>query len=185
MTAVLRVGVCTFRTLNDPLSGELHVLSGSSRRSGAREHRNPAKRKSRAPLAGSDDGNGPTDGESAHTSAAHAAGQDPCTDSAGTDGTGVLRAPKDKDGEEPTERQASPITKTAKPLPKDIFEFLKEVNEDIQMVEVAKSLLKDEDSRIKQKVFQQLMSIGYAKTLRSKTEKVRTYINDLPQAVRD
>ena len=53
------------------------------------------------------------------------------------------------------------------------------------MVEVAKSLLKDEDSRIKQKVFQQLMSIGYAKTLRSKTEKVRTYINDLPQAVRD
>ena len=65
MTAVLRVGVCTFRTLNDPLSGELHVLSGSSRRSGAREHPNPAKQKSRAPLAGSDDGNGPTDGESA------------------------------------------------------------------------------------------------------------------------
>ena len=94
MTAVLRVGVCTFRTLNDPLSGELHVLSGSSRRSGAREHRNPAKQKSRAPLAGSDDGNGPTDGESAHTSAAHAAGQDPCADSAGTDGTGVVARSK-------------------------------------------------------------------------------------------
>jgi hypothetical protein len=95
MALAWRIGVCTFRTLNDPLSGELCVQGSARRSKRARGRQNPAEKKPLASCAGSDDGDGPTDGEGAHTSAAHAAGSEPCADSAETNGSVMTRALKE------------------------------------------------------------------------------------------
>jgi hypothetical protein len=181
MAVAWRIGVCTFRTLNDPLSGELRV-KGSARRRGARGVQSLAKNKSLASCAGSDDGDGPTDGESAHTSAAHAAGSEPCADSAETNGCVTTRAPKEEkpDGEDNSRQE-----KESRDLPRDGFEFVREVNQEKQLVNVAKGLLDKSDEKVVQKVLQQLLSIAYSRNTKAKTEKVRTYIHDLPMANRD
>src|SRR5271166_4868662 len=135
MAVALRIGLCTFRTLNDPLSGELHVKSGSSRGRGARRIQNQAKGTSLRSCAGSDDGDGPTDGESAHTSAAHAPGLKSRADPAGTDGSGTKRAPKEGESKDGERDQAKKAVK--RELPRDPFEFATQVNEERQLVDVA------------------------------------------------
>jgi hypothetical protein len=70
-------------------------------------------------------------------------------------------------------------------LPRDGFEFVREVNQEKQLVNVAKGLLEKSDEKVVQKVLQQLLSIAYSRNARPKTEKVRTYIHDLPMANRD
>lgn len=182
MAVAWRMGIWTFRTLNDPLSGELRVY-GSARRGGARGVQNRARKKSLASCAGSDDGNGPTGGESAHTSAAHAAGLEPRADSAGVDGSDTTRALKEG---EPGGGEGSQAEKKVKrELPRDGFEFVQQVNQERQLVDVAQGLLEKPDEKVVQKVLQQLLSIAYTRNARPKVEKVRTYIHDLPTAIRD
>jgi hypothetical protein len=184
MAVVLRIGIYTFRTLNGPLSGELRVKGGSSRGRGARGLPGPAKKKEPGFCAGSDDGDGPTYGESAHTSAAHAAGPEPCADLAGISGSETKRAPKE--GESGEGEAAGPTEKKVKRgLPRDAFEFANQVNEERQLVDVAAGMLGRSDDRVKQKVLQQLLSMAYPKSTKPKVEKVRTYINDLATAIRD
>ena len=181
MATVWRMGVRTFRTLNDPLSGELRVR-GSARRGGARGGQNPAQNKALASHAGSDDGDGPMDGESAHTSAAHAAGPESCADLAESNGSVTMRAPNEG---MPGGGEGSPKEKKEnRDLPRDGFEFVREVNLEKQLVNVAIGLLEKKDEKVVQKVFQQLLSIAYSRNAKAKTEKVRTYIHDLPMAIR-
>jgi hypothetical protein len=184
MAIALRIGIYTFRTLYGPLSGVLHVEGGSSRGRGARGLPGRAKKKTPGSCAGSDDGDGPTYGESAHTSAAHAAGPEPCADLAGISGSETKRAPKE--GEPGEGDVAGPVERKEKrELPREGFEFAKQVNEQSQLVDVVAGMLGKSDDRVKQKVLQQVLSIAYAKNARPKAEKVRTYINDLPEPIRD
>ncbi|HUN62698.1 MAG TPA: hypothetical protein VMU53_11945 [Candidatus Sulfotelmatobacter sp.] len=176
MAKRLRVGVSTFGILSKhgPLFGEIVVEGGSSRRGRAQGLLRRAQGTAPVSGAGSDDGDGPTDGESAHTSAAHAAGPEPCADSATTGGS-----------EAPSALQ--PHTKVKRDLPLDGFEFVRQVNEEAQFVDVAAGILTKEggNEAIKQKIFQQLMEIAYGKKSRGRTERVHTFINDLPTAIRD
>lgn len=162
MAIALKIGIHTFRTLNDPLSGVLHVASGSSRGRGARKSRNRAKGTSLRFGAGSDDGSGPTDGESAHSSAAHAGGPEPCAGPAGTDGSEAMRAPNKGDGG--GENSVMAEKKVKRDLPRDPFEFAVQVNEEKQLVDVVAGMLDKSDERVKQKVLQQVLSMAYAKS---------------------
>ena len=93
MAAVLRCGIRTFRTLNGPLSGEVHVSSGFSRAKGARKRGSRAKSRSLEPGAGPDDGSGKPAGGSARTSAAPPAARETSGGSADGGGNETTRAP--------------------------------------------------------------------------------------------
>jgi hypothetical protein len=176
MAVPLTIGIHTFRTLNDPLFGNLRVKSGSSRGRGARRIQNRANGPSLGSCTGSDDGDGPTDGGSAHTSAAHAAGSPQCADSDRTDRPETGRAPISGNAEVP--RPVDP------PLfPSNGFDFVKEVNAKKQLVEVVTSLLEVPEPKVKLQLTQQLLRIAYARDSRPAPEKRRRYVNDLPQAV--
>src|SRR5271157_5206883 len=94
MGVPIRCGIETFRTLNDPLSGKLHVSGGYSRARGARKRASRAKSRSLKPGAGPDDGSGTITGGIARTSDAArailASGGSPA-DGGGND---TMRAPK-------------------------------------------------------------------------------------------
>src|ERR1700688_2975830 len=94
MGVAFRCGIHTFRTLNGPLSGELHVMGGFSRCRGARKRGGRAKSRSLEPVAGSDDGSGTTAGGSARTSDAPPAVRETSGGSADGGGNETKRAPK-------------------------------------------------------------------------------------------
>jgi hypothetical protein len=172
MGAAFRVGISTFRTLYDPLSGELCVVGGSPRHRGARKSHHRAKSSSLKPTAGFDDGSGPTAGGSAHNSAAHAAGCEPCADSAGGKGNGTKRAPE-KGVEQwvPLLEFPENELRLVEPLPLDALRFVKAVNEEVQMVGIAKGLLTTGDIKVTQRVFEQLMEMAYGKNARIAEEE--------------
>jgi hypothetical protein len=185
MAAAFRVGINTFRTLNDPLSGELCVVGGSPRHRGARKFHHQAKSPSPKSTAGSDDGSGPTAGESAHDSTAHAADCKPCTDSAGGSGNGTKRAPEKGVEQwvpilEFPEKELRPV----EPLPHDGLRFVQAVNEEVQMVGIAKGLLTADDIKVKQRVFEQLMEMAYGKNARG-GEKSKPTVIDIPGMTKD
>jgi hypothetical protein len=176
----LRVSLHTFRTFNHPLSGELYVTGGSSRRRGARQGRNPAKETTSMSCAGSDDGDGPTAGGSAHTSAAHATGPDSSADIASTDGAPVKRAPKE--GEQWVRRIEYPETELmpARSLAKDGYDFVKEVNMEVQLAAITKERLTSLDEKVSLKILQQLLTIAFGRGSRSRADRPRRYIDNLP-----
>ncbi len=180
MPRVFRIGINTFRTLNGPLSGELHVKSGSSHRRGARSGRKPAKGASPMSCAGSDDGDGPPPGGSANTSAAHATAPNSCADSASTPSPAAKRALKE--GEQWAGRLEYPEAELqpARPLAKDGYDFVKEINLEVQVAAVAKRHLMAEDEKVSLKILQQLLTLAFGRNARSRVEKSRRYIDDLP-----
>jgi hypothetical protein len=164
MARAFRVGIHTFWTLNGPLSGELCVVGGSLRHRRARKSRLRAKSSSLGSTAGSDDGGEPTAGESAHTSAAHAADRKPCADSAGGDEDGTMRAPIQGGTPKAEDEKTKGEARAARPLPRDAWEFVKEVNEERQLVTVVTGMLDVEvDPRVKQPVVKQLLEMAYPK----------------------
>jgi len=175
MAKPFRMGIHTFRILSGqgPLSGKIVVEGGPSRRGRAQGRPTQAKGTSPVLSAVPGDGEGPTDGESAH-SAAHA-GPEAGADSATTGGSCAPSATKEQQ------------SKTKRDLPRDAFEFVRQVNEEAQFVEVATGILTREagNEAIKQKGFQQLIEIAYGKKGRGGPERVRRFINDLPTAIRD
>jgi len=185
MAAAFRVGISTFRTLNDPLSGNVCVVGGSPRHTGARKSRHRAKGSSLKSTAGSDDGSGPTAGGSAHNSTAHAANCKPCADSAGGSGSETKRAPEKGVEQwvpllEFPEKELRPV----EPLPRDALRFVAAVNEEVQMVGIAKELLTKDDIKVKQRVFEQLMEMAYGKNARREEETTHTVI-DIPGMTKD
>ncbi len=185
MSAAFRVGIHTFRTLNDPLSGNVCVVGGSPRHRGARKSHHSAKSTSRRSTAGSDDGNGPTAGGSAHTSAAHAAGCEPSADSAGGNGNVTKRAPeKGKEQWVPLLEFAEKELRPIEAFPRDALQFVIAVNDGVQMVGVAKALLTADDIKVKQRVFEQLMEMAYGKNSRREDETKHRVI-DIPGMTKD
>jgi len=186
MGAVLRCGIGTFRTLNGPLSGKVHVRGGYSRGVGARKRGGRAKARSLEPGAGSDDGSGTTAGGSARTSDAPPAARETSGGSADGGGNETKRAPK-KDEQvarriECAEADLQPI----EALPESGLQFVKALNARVQMEAVGCALLLDEDARVRQRVFEQLVDLAYGKNSRVvEEERPRKSSWEVPRAVRD
>jgi hypothetical protein len=163
MGAVLRCGIHTFRTLNDPLSGEVHVRGGFSRAKGARKRGGRANSRSLEPGAGPDDGSGTTAGGSARTSDAPPAAGETSGGSADGGGNETKRAPK-KDEQyvpyrEHTGRELQPI----KALPGSPLEFVKEVNQEVQLVGVMRALLTRDDAKVQERLILKCLDLAYRK----------------------
>jgi len=186
MGAVLRCGIRTFRTLNGPLSGEVHVSGGNSRAKGARKRGSRAKSRSLEPGAGPDDGSGKPAGGSARTSAAPPAARETSGGSADGGGNETKRAPN-KDEQvvpklESTEAEIQPI----EALPDGGVQFVKAINARVQMVGVGAALLLDEDVKVRQRVFEQLVEIVYGKHARAlEEERPRKSNWNVPSGIRE
>ncbi len=186
MRVAFRCRIGTFRTLNDPLSGELHVRGGSSWRKGARKRRGRAKSRSPEPGAGPDDGSGKIAGGNARTSDAAPASRETGEGSANGGGNETKRAPN-KDEQvaqkvECAEKHLQPI----EALPGGKLGFVKAINDGVQMVAVGRALLMDDDSRVRQRVFEQLVDLAYGKNSRAVEEEQPRKISwNLPRPERD
>jgi hypothetical protein len=163
MAVVLRCGIGTFRTLNGPLSGEVHVSGGYSRAKGARKRGGRANSRSLEPGAGPDDGSGTTAGGSARTSDAPPAARETSGGSADGGGNETKRAPN-KDEQyvpyrEHTGRELQPI----KALPGSPLEFVKEVNQEVQLVGVMRTLLTRDDAKVQERLILKCLDLAYRK----------------------
>jgi hypothetical protein len=160
----LLVGLNTFRTLPDPLSGELCVVGGSLRHRRARKSRHWAKNASQEPTDGFDDGDGPIAGGDASSSDAAAANREPCADLAGGDGEETMRAPMQAANPTAGDAKEKGKSGSARPLPRDAWEFVNEVNQERQIAGVVVGMLEKEvDPRVKQPVVKQLLEMAYPK----------------------
>ena len=166
MGVAFRCGIHTFRTLNDPLSGEMHVRGGFSRCRGARKRGGRAKSRSLEPVAGSDDGSGTTAGGSARTSDAPPAARETSGGSVDGGGNETKRAP-DKNLQlvvrmECSDGEWQPI----EALPGNGPQFVKAVNSFVQMVGVECGLLLDKDAKVRQRAMEHLTDLAYGKNSR-------------------
>ena len=186
MAVTFRCGIRTFRTLNGPLSGEVHVRGGYSRAKGARKRKGRAKSRSLEPCAGPDDGSGTTAGGSARTSDAPPAARETSGGSADGGGKETKRAPNDNlqlvKRLECAEADLRPI----EALPENGVQFVKALNARVQMVAVGCALLLDEDARVRQQVFEQLVELAYGKNSRVvEEERPRKISWNVPSGIRD
>src|ERR1700739_4215859 len=156
MAVALRCGIGTFRTLNDPLSGEMYVRGGYSHAKGARKRGVRANSRSQELTAGSDDGSGTSAGGSARTSDAPPAARETSGGSADGGGNEAKRGPKKDEQGVPEggcgEAELQPI----EALPEGGVQFVKAINARVQMVGVGAALLMDKDVKVRQRVFEQL-----------------------------
>ena len=190
MPQPFKVGISTFRTLNGLLSGYMIVRGGSSHCRGVHRQSRPAKVTSLRSGAGSDDGWEPTDGQSAHTSAAHAAGQQPCADLAPTDGLdagcassmnesshGKARRGKkstgDGDGDGPTNYLAQQRAQIpgGDVLPEDGAGFVERVNDRIDLIRLTENVLRGEDDKNVKSLLGQLLTVCYKNARRPAPKK--------------
>ena len=186
MAVAFRCGIRTFRTLNGPLSGEVHVRGGYSRAKGARKRKGRANSRSLEPIAGSDDGSGTTAGGSARTSDAPPAVRETSGGSADGGGNETKRAPNKNlqlvlrmecsDGEwQPIEA-----------LPGNGPQFVKAVNSFVQMVGVECGLLLDKDAKVRQRAIEHLTDLAYGKNSRVvEEERPRQISWNLPRPESD
>jgi hypothetical protein len=173
MAVVLRCGIRTFRTLNDPLSGKVHVRGGSSRAKGARKREGRAKSRSLEPGAGSDDGSGTTAGGSARTSAAPPAAR-------GTSG-----GPADGGGNE-TKRAPIREKEQLKEMPGTAWAFTKAVDAGVQVVGVMQALLKSKDEKVQLRAFELWVELAFGKHAGGKEEqRPRKSSWNVPSGIRD
>jgi hypothetical protein len=173
MVAVLRCGIGTFRMLNDPLSGEMHVRGGYSRAKGARKRGGRAKTRSLEPVAGSDDGSGTPAGGSARTSAAPPAARETSGGSADGGGNETKRAPTQK-------------KKKLKEMPGTAWAFTKAVDAGVQTVGVMQALLKSADEKVRLRAFELWVELAFGKHAGGKEEEREADIGwSLPRPERD
>jgi hypothetical protein len=186
MAVVLRCGIGAFRTLNDPLSGEVHVSGGYSRARGARKRGGRAKARSLEPGAGPDDGSGTTAGGSARTSDAPPAGRETSGGSADGGGNETKRAPNENlqlvmrlefsDGE----------WRPVEPLPETRLQFVDAVNALVRIVRVGGALLSDKDVKVRQRAYEHIVDLAFAKNSRAGDEERPRKISwNLPRPERD
>ena len=166
MAVTFRCGIRTFRTLNGPLSGKVHVRGGYSRAKGARKRGGRAKSRSLEPGAGPDDVSGITAGGSARTSAAPPAARETSGGSADGGGKETKRAPKKDEQVVPKLECTETEIQAIEALPDGGMQFVKAINARVQMVGVGAALLMDEDVKVRQRVFEQLVEIVYGKHAR-------------------
>ena len=205
MGQVQTITMKAFRGM-DSFSGELRVMEGSQTRRGVRRQNRRASCNSLRELAGSDAGCGFTAGESEHTSAAHAADHQTDADSAETmvNEAGGTPQSNEKDGIaqensgvvppdacDPEKKQWTPLLtlvqgamQETEALPRDGKEFVEAVNREIYLVGVVKSLLTNDDVKVKHRMCEQLVDIAYGKSSKG-AETVRPIIHDLPGPRRD
>ena len=173
MAVVLRCGIGTFRALNDPLSGEMHVSGGNSRAKGARKRGGRAKSRSLEPSAGPDDGSGTPAGGSARTSAAPPAARKTSGGSADGDGNETKRAPVKK-------------KQQLKEMPGTAWAFTKAVDAGVQAVGVMQGLLKSEDEKVQLRAFELWVELAFGKHAGGKEEDRGADIGwSLPRPERD
>lgn len=187
MAVVLRCGIRTFRTLNGPLSGEVHVSGGYSRAKGARKRGGRAKSRSLEPCAGPDDGSGTTAGGSARTSDAPPAARETSGGSADGGGNETKRAPI-PGKEQWAPPKACPVCELIplKEMPGTAWAFTKAVDEGVQLVGVMQGLLKSGDEKVRLRAFELWVEMAFGKHAGGKEEERGTAIGwSLPRSERD
>ena len=186
MAAVLRCGIRTFRTLNGPLSGEVHVSGGYSRAKGARKRGGRAKSRSLEPCAGPDDGSGTTAGGSARTSDAPPAVRETSGGSADGGGNETKRAPNKNLQLVVRMECRDGVWQPVEALPDNGPQFVKAVNSVVQMVGVGCGLLLDEDARVRQRALEHFTELAYGKNSRLvEEERPRKSSWNVPSGIRD
>ena len=173
MAAVLRCGIRTFRTLNGPLSGEVHVSGGFSRAKGARKRGSRANSRSLEPCAGPHDGSGTTAGGSARTSDAPPAARETSGGSADGGGNETKRAPISE-------------KEQLKEMPGTAWAFTKAVDAGVQVVGVMQALLKSKDEKVQLRAFELWVELAFGKHAGGKEEERGAGIGwSLPRPERD
>ena len=173
MAVALRCGIGTFRTLNDPLSGEMYVRGGYSHAKGARKRGVRANSRSQELTAGSDDGSGTSAGGSARTSAAPPAARETSGGSADGGGNETGRAPTSE-------------KEQLKEMPETAWAFTKAVDAGVQVVGVMQALLKSEDEKVQLRAFEMWVEMAFGKHAGGKEEKLGADIGwSLPRPERD
>ena len=184
---MLRCGIHTFRTLNGPLSGRVHVRGGYSRAKGARKSKCQANSRSLEPCAGLDDGSGITAGGSARTSAAPPAVRETSGGSADGGGTETKRAPI-PGKEQWAPPTACPVSELIplKEMPGTAWAFTKAVDEGVQLVGVMQGLLKSADEKVRLRAFEMWVELAFGKHAGGKeTERGADIGWSLPRPERD
>lgn len=168
----------------DQFSGALRVVPGSRTRKGVRRHSGRASCNSLKGLAGTDAPGGTAAGESAHTSAAHAADCSTDADLAGSIAENDVRTPTKK---RPKSKGKHAAAKTGgggevgpvealweekaeldggEILPEDGIGFVEAVNEHINLVKLTELLLRGADEKSCKSLLGQLLDIRYGKNAR-------------------
>ena len=168
----------------DQFSGELRVVSGSRTRKGVRRHGGQASCNSLKELSGTAAACGTAAGESAHTSAAHAAGCSTDADLAGSIAKDDQRTPpkmntKSKGKQAATKTgdggQKGPIESLweekagldgGEDLPEDGIGFVEAVNEHINLVKLTELMLRGTHEKSCKSRLGQLLDIRYGKNAR-------------------
>lgn len=173
MGAVLRCGIRTFRTLNGPLSGKVHVSGGFSRAKGARKRPGRANSRAPEPCAEPDDGSGTTAGGSARTSDAPPAARETSGGSADGGGNETKRAP-------------TPKKKQLREMPATAWAFTKAVDAGVQAVGVMQALLKSKDEKVRLRAFELWVELAFGKHAGGKEEERGAEIGwSMPRPERD
>ena len=200
------VTLSKFRSL-DSLSGHMRVEGGSRTRRGERRTNRRASRKSQKEIAGTDAANATAAGESAHTSAAHAASLE--ADAA------LANSQAGKAGASPTpkmEKQEKPVSVApaksggggasdgelieslweersmldgGEELPTDGAGFVDAVNDHIDLVRTTELLLRGNDEKSSKNLLEMLLEMKYGQNQRSAAAKLEAMPNIVPQAIRE
>jgi len=177
----LRVYGGTFRTLLDPLCGEIHLQGGVPRRKRARGVDRRVKTASRPSLAGPSDGSGFAEGGSATTSDARSSGRTTYAGPADGQADEPKRAPIPDDGGpvEPGNAEATEPVKTPvamKELPGTLWGLVKAVNEEEQIIPVMGGLLRSPDERTRSRMVEFVVKIGYSDTAAREPERQSSFM---------
>ncbi|GEM_PF-3452220 len=157
---VRKISLQEFLLSQGLMSGEIHVSERLPGRKGARAGNRPRGTESRTSPAGPGDGSGPTDGGSAITSDARSA--DRKTDAGPADGQGE----EPKRALIPGKEQWAPAMKfplsqiqAIKMLSAGRWEFVREVNDGVDLTAVTRKLLADSDSKVQLRTLERLLDI--------------------------
>lgn len=186
MAVAFRCGIRTFRTLNGPLSGEVHVRGGYSRAKGARKRKGRANSRSLEPIAGSDDGSGTTAGGSARTSDAPPAVRETSGGSADGGGNETKRAPEKNTHLVVRLEYSDGEWQPVEPLPETRLQFVKALNALVRIVGVGGALLLDKDVKVRQRAYEHTVDLLLGKNSRAvEEERPRKSSWNVPSGIRD
>ncbi len=192
------ITLVAFRRM-DTFSGELRVVSGSRTRMGVRGHGKRASCNSLGRWAGTDAVCGTAAGESAHTSAAHAASCDTDAELAKPKAEDAERTPETKDEKPKPSKSATsggsggdgPVPSLweeraqldgGDELPGDGEGFVDAVNDHIDLVRTTELLLRGNDEKSSKSLLEILLEMKYGKD--SRAGRMLTANDGEPEAIR-
>ena len=183
----------------ESFSGEVRVRPGSRTRRGVRRQERRASCNSLEEQAGTVATSGANAGESAHTSAAHAANRTTDTELAGSKTKNAERTPMKTKSKENTTIAPTPgggngggpvealweersMLDGGDPLPEDGSGFVDAVNDHISLVRTTELLLRARDEKTTKSLLELLVLLKYGKGTRSGATRTQPVIDCVPES---